>query len=72
MYLSAGGALTAAPGQPGRQQYTYDPSHPAPTHGGALCCNPRVFPWGPMTTREVESRDDVLVFSSSPLGATSR
>ena len=34
---------------------------------GAVCCNPKVFPWGPMDQREVESRTDVLVFSSSPL-----
>jgi uncharacterized protein len=48
-------------------RYTYDPARPAPTRGGAVCCNPRVFPWGPMDQREVERRPDVLVYSTAPL-----
>ena len=59
--------MSAEPGMAGFEQYTYDPHHPTPTLGGAVCCNPKVFPWGPMDQREVESRTDVLVFSSSPL-----
>ncbi len=67
LYLGAGRTLSAEPGMAGFEQYTYDPHHPTPTLGGAVCCNPKVFPWGPMDQREVESRTDVLVFSSSPL-----
>jgi uncharacterized protein len=48
-------------------QYVYDPANPAPTDGGAVCCNPRVFPWGPFDQRAVERRRDVLVYTSSPL-----
>ena len=56
--------FSAEPGIAGFEQYTYDPHHPTPTLGGAVCCNPKVFPWGPMDQREVESRTDVLVFST--------
>ena len=55
------------PHRRGQDEYTYDPRHPVPTRGGAICCNPAVFPWGPMDQRAVESREDVLVYSSEPL-----
>ena len=37
--------------------------------GGAVCCNPKVFPWGPMDQRAVEKRRDVLVYTTAPLKA---
>jgi putative CocE/NonD family hydrolase len=48
-------------------RFEYDPRNPVPTTGGAVCCNPRIFPWGPMDQRRVEQRPDVLVFTSPPL-----
>ena len=48
-------------------RFLYDPHDPVPTRGGALCCNPNVFPWGPMDQRAVERRKDVLVYTSRPL-----
>ena len=48
-------------------RFTFDPQDPVPTRGGAVCCNPRVFPWGPMDQRAVEQRSDVLVYTSKPL-----
>lgn len=50
-----------------KDAYTYDPRNPAPTRGGAVCCNPKVFPWGPLDQRPVERRSDVLVYSTRPL-----
>jgi putative CocE/NonD family hydrolase len=47
--------------------YVYDPRNPVPTRGGAVCCNPKVFPWGPMDQRPVENRHDVLVYTTPPL-----
>jgi putative CocE/NonD family hydrolase len=35
--------------------------------GGAVCCNPKIFAWGPMDQRAVEKRNDVLVYTSAPL-----
>jgi uncharacterized protein len=48
-------------------QFLYDPRDPVPTMGGAVCCDPKVFPWGPMDQRPVEKRKDVLVYTSDPL-----
>jgi putative CocE/NonD family hydrolase len=48
-------------------RFDYDPSNPVPTHGGVTCCNPLLMPWGAMDQREIESRDDVLVYSTPPL-----
>lgn len=69
-YLRAGAELApAAPAAEGPDEYTYDPSDPAPTLGG-----PTLLPAsfmrtnsGPMDQRKVEARDDVLVYSSAPL-----
>jgi putative CocE/NonD family hydrolase len=47
--------------------FDYDPRNPVPTVGGAVCCDPKVFPWGPMDQRSVEKRRDVLVYSTDPL-----
>jgi putative CocE/NonD family hydrolase len=47
--------------------FRYDPRNPVPTRGGAVCCDPKVFPWGPMDQRPVENRADVLVYTSAPL-----
>ncbi|MBV9179973.1 MAG: CocE/NonD family hydrolase [Acidobacteria bacterium] len=66
--LRGNGTLsTAAPGKEGPDQYVYDPANPAPTVGGPLCCDPLHWPAGPRDQRSVESRDDVLVYSTAPL-----
>ena len=67
-YLASRGRLQRSqPGGDRPDQYVYDPANPAPTDGGAVCCNPKVFPWGPLDQRPVETRPDVLVYSSPPL-----
>lgn len=48
-------------------QFVYDPKHPVPTMGGAVCCDPKTFPWGPMEQSSVEARGDVLVYSTAAL-----
>jgi putative CocE/NonD family hydrolase len=47
--------------------FTYDPKDPVPTLGGSVCCEPAVFPPGPLDQRSVEKRDDVLVYTSPVL-----
>lgn len=67
-YLGSGGRLLEsklASDKPDR--YVYDPRKPVPTVGGSVCCNPKIFPWGPFDQRPVEQRPDVLVFTSQPL-----
>ncbi len=48
-------------------QFVYDPSDPVPTAGGAVCCNPRLLPWGPLDQRAIEQRRDVLVYTTPSL-----
>lgn len=66
--LGGDGALVERPprGAP-PDRFTYDPRNPVPTLGGPVCCNVKVFPWGPMDQRPVERRPDVLVYDGRPL-----
>jgi putative CocE/NonD family hydrolase len=66
--LEGTGILAAKPARTEpADAFVYDPRDPVPTRGGALCCNPKVFAWGPMDQRSVERRQDVLVYTSAPL-----
>lgn len=48
--------------------YRYDPQDPVPSRGGPVCCTGnRADRSGPVEQRDVEARDDVLVFTSPPL-----
>ncbi len=47
--------------------FTYDPKTPVPTVGGSICCEPKIFPPGPLDQSAVERRADVLVYTSPPL-----
>ena len=65
---SGDGALTwQLPYKSKSDTFTYDPHDPAPTTGGAICCEPKIFPPGPLDQSSVEERPDVLVFTSPPL-----
>ena len=67
-YLESPGVLEEKPVRVNvEDRYVYDPRDPVPTRGGPVCCNPRVFPWGPQDQRSVEQRTDVLVYSTQPL-----
>lgn len=69
-YLSGNGVLGDEPGKhTPSDTFVYDPKNPVPTIGGAVCCDPRVFPWGPLDQRPVERRSDVLVYTGAPLGS---
>ena len=66
--LQGDGGLADKPAERSpRDRFVFDPRDPAPTRGGAVCCNPRVLPWGPMDQRPVEQRKDVLVYTTKPL-----
>jgi putative CocE/NonD family hydrolase len=77
VYLSSNGHANSLSGdgalqwQPVRKSpndaFSYDPKDPAPTTGGAICCDPRVLPPGPLDQSAVERRNDVLVYTSNPL-----
>jgi uncharacterized protein len=62
-----GSLTTSAPKSEPSDVYVYDPSNPAPTIGGPLCCDQEHMEPGPRDQRAVENRDDVLVYSTGPL-----
>ncbi len=76
-YLSSRGHANTAKGdgalerRPSRKSpadvFTYNPKDPVPTTGGAICCDPKILPPGPLEQSGVERRSDVLVYTSPPL-----
>lgn len=63
-YLHADGSLSRdTPVESGERTYRYDPADPVPTRGGQNL----LIDKGPMDQRPLESRPDVLLFTSQPL-----
>ncbi len=77
LYLNSGGHANSRYGDGALQwhqedneqpdQFTYDPKKPVPTVGGAICCEPKVLPPGPLNQTAVEGRKDVLVYTTAPI-----
>ncbi|HIM46546.1 MAG TPA: CocE/NonD family hydrolase [Alphaproteobacteria bacterium] len=66
--LNGDGMLTRQePGEEPHDIYVADPGYPVPSLGGRSCCLAAFAPMGPMDQRPVETRNDVLVFTSAPL-----
>jgi putative CocE/NonD family hydrolase len=62
-----GGLSTSDPAKEAADAYVYDPLKPTPTVGGPLCCDSEHLAPGPRDQREVEARQDVLVYSTPAL-----
>jgi putative CocE/NonD family hydrolase len=62
---------TVRPERAGTDTYTYDPADPFPSRGGTLCCtyasNSKDDQPGIFDHSDLESRRDVLVYTSTPL-----
>jgi putative CocE/NonD family hydrolase len=68
-YLGGGHALSdAKPSGAGSDNYKYDPNNPVPTLGGNNCCGTPTLA-GPKDQRPIESRNDVLGYTSDALRA---
>lgn len=66
--LSGGGMLTnCPPGDEPPDIFVFDPGNPVPSRGGASCCTAATAPIGVFDQREVEIRNDVLVYTTDPL-----
>jgi uncharacterized protein len=48
-------------------EFRYDPRDPVPSVGGHSCCVRELTPMGPADQRQVEQRDDVLVYDTPVL-----
>jgi putative CocE/NonD family hydrolase len=76
-YLSSGGRAntlngdgvlaTKAPARDTPDAFTYDPMHPVMSHGGNVCCQANALSGGSLDQREMEKRDDILVYTTPPL-----
>jgi hypothetical protein len=62
-----GSISTAKAGAEASDSYLYDPANPVPTVGGPLCCDGWHLAAGPRDQKDVESRSDVLVYSTPAL-----
>ncbi len=66
--LFGDGALVAKPpAESNSDTFTYDPMNPVPSLGGNVCCLDDQVETGSFDQRPIESRQDVLVYTSEPL-----
>lgn len=76
-YLDSGGSAntlhgdgiltTTPPDADGSDGFTYDPMNPVLSHGGNVCCTGNAVRGGAFDQREMEEREDILVYTSEPL-----
>jgi putative CocE/NonD family hydrolase len=65
--MSGDGTLTtAAPNEDKPDAFTYDPMNPVTSYGGNVCCTGTAVQAGAFDQRKMETRDDILVFTSGP------
>lgn len=63
------GKLTPYPDQRGKRSdsFDYDPMNPVTSYGGGVCCTGNAVQGGAFDQREMEEREDILVYTSDPL-----
>jgi putative CocE/NonD family hydrolase len=76
-YLSSNGSANSAAGdgklttRPPRDDkpdtFTYDPMNPVPSYGGNVCCTGNAVQGGSFDQQKMETRKDILVYTSDPL-----
>lgn len=65
--LNGDGKLLAAPPDVNKpDSFTYDPMNPVPSYGGNVCCTGNAITAGSFDQRKMESRSDILVYTSEP------
>ena len=65
--LGGDGVLTMTPPKSDRpDRFTYDPMNPVTSYGGNVCCQGNAVVPGSMDQRTMETRPDILVYTSEP------
>ncbi len=65
--LNGDGALVMTPPSDNKPDtFVYDPENPVPSYGGNVCCTGNAVQAGSFDQRKMESRADILVFTSEP------
>jgi putative CocE/NonD family hydrolase len=62
-----GALLPSAIAKDSSDKFVYDPMNPVPTRGGGFCCMGADYKPGAVDQRGLETRDDILVYSTGPL-----
>ena len=63
-----GKLTTAAPKKKDHPDgFTYDPMKPVPSNGGNVCCTGNAVKGGAFDQQNMETRDDILVYTTEPL-----
>ena len=75
-FLSSGGRAntmngdgtlaTTAPAADQPDRFTYDPMKPVTSYGGNVCCTGNAITAGSFDQRKMETREDILVYTSAP------
>ncbi len=55
------------PSQPNQDNYAYDPNNPVYSYGGNVCCMGNSMENGARDQQKIETRNDILVYTSEPL-----
>ena len=65
--MTGDGVLAEAPPAADRpDRFTYDPMNPVTSYGGNVCCTGTAITAGSFDQRKMESREDILVYTSAP------
>lgn len=65
--LYGDGVLTSAlPTNAASDNFMYDPMNPVTSYGGNVCCEGNAVEPGAMDQRKMETRNDILVYTSAP------
>ena len=66
--LFGDGKLTTTPNKKEvADGFTYDPMNPVPSYGGNVCCTGNAVKGGAFDQQVMETRNDILVYTSDPL-----
>jgi len=57
----------AAPATDSPDNFQYDPLNPVPSYGGNVCCTGNAVNGGSYDQRKMETRPDILVYTTEPL-----
>ncbi len=63
-----GALVTSKPGSSNKpDRFTYDPMNPVTSYGGNVCCTGNAVQGGAFDQQAMETRNDILVYTSEPL-----
>jgi uncharacterized protein len=65
--LNGDGVLGTSPAADKPDRFDYDPMNPVPSYGGNVCCTGNAVAGGAFDQRKMETRPDILVYSTEPL-----